>query len=278
MSDPIYADFHVHTHLSPCGKPQATAEAMIWRARGKGLSAIGFADHFTPDPIPGCPFYDRQRLHILADLRDEIAQAAPGGLEILVGVEADYTLAGRACLDPSVLTQVDHVVCGASHFHLPAAPQPAADEPRAKAELMLRMAREALAVPGVSIWAHPFDCSRMRPLSPILETVRDDELAGLIALANEREIAVEINGGPAQLEGYRRAARIFFGLAREMDARFTITADAHHPDDLVRLDVALEWARAMGLLDRDFLTAQELRERQRSKVAERAHVETQRQR
>ncbi len=65
MTNPIYADFHVHTHLSHCGQPEATAEAMIRRAQEKGLAAIGFTDHFTPDPIPGCPFYDHQRLRIL---------------------------------------------------------------------------------------------------------------------------------------------------------------------------------------------------------------------
>jgi histidinol phosphatase-like PHP family hydrolase len=258
-----YADFHVHTHLSPCGKPQATAEAMIRRAREKGLAAIGFADHITPEPVPGCSFYERQRPHLLAELRAEIAAvpAAPG-VEVWVGVEADYTLAGRACLDAELLSLADHVVCGASHFHLAGAPQPVEDTPRAKAALMVDLAREALSVPGMSIWAHPFDCSRMRPLAPILEVVPDDDLAALIDLANVQEVTVEINGGAGLLEEYRRAVARFYGLAREMGARFTITADAHHPDDLDRLDLALGWARAMGVRERDLLTAQELRDRQ----------------
>jgi PHP family Zn ribbon phosphoesterase len=74
---PTSADFHVHTHLSPCGKPQATAAALISRAREKGIAAIGFADHFTPAPVPGCPFYDRQRIEIVTALRAEIAALAP---------------------------------------------------------------------------------------------------------------------------------------------------------------------------------------------------------
>jgi histidinol phosphatase-like PHP family hydrolase len=268
MANPIYADFHVHTHLSPCGKPQATAGAMIRRAREKGLAAIGFADHLTPNPIPGCPFYDHQRLRILADLRAEIAQVADmADIEVLVGVEADYTIAGRACLNPAVLAQADHVICAASHFHLPTAPQPTRDGPRAMAELMLRLAREALVLPGVSVWAHPFHCSRVRPLPPILETVGDAELAALIALASEREVAIEINGGSAQHDGYRQAAARFFCLAREMGARFTLSADAHHPDRLGRLDLALDWAGRLGFRDSDFLTAQELQARQRTKTA-----------
>jgi len=267
MANPIYADFHIHTHFSPCGKPQATAEAMVQRAREKGLAAIGFADHVTPEPVPGCPFYDRQRPHILADLRAEIAQVRDGsGLEILVGMEADYTIAGRACLNPAVVAQADHVACAASHFHLPAAPQFSGDGPRARAALMLRLAREALEMPGVSIWAHPFHCSRVRPLSPILETVSEAEFAALIALVNECEVAIEINGAAAQHEDYRLATARFFGLAREMGARFTLTADAHSPDVLDRLDLALEWARALGLGERDLLTALELRERHRKKI------------
>ena len=271
MVNPIYADFHVHTHLSPCGKPQATARAMIQRAQEQGFAAIGFADHVTPDPVPGCPFYDQQRLRILTDLRAEIAREVTdtASIEILVGVEADYTIAGQACLSPAVLAQADHVICAASHFHLPTAPHPTGDGPRARAELMHRLAREALVLRGVSVWAHPFACSRIRPLSPILETVSETEFAALIALANGHEVAIEINGGAAQHEEYRQATARFFHLAREMGARFTITADAHHPDDFARLDPALEWARRLGFRDKEFLTTQELeerRERQRRKT------------
>jgi len=267
MANPIYADFHVHTHLSPCGSPQSTAEAMIRRAQEKGLAAIGFSDHFTPRPIPGCPFYDHQRLHILADLQAEIAQIKDRAeLEILVGIEADYTIAGQTCLNPAVLSQADHVICAASHFHLPTAPQPTRNGPRAKADLMWRLAFGALVTPGVSVWAHPFDCGQMRPLSPILETVSDTEFTALISLANEREVAIEINGGPVRQEDYRQATAHFFCLARKVGARFTITADAHHPDHFSDLDLALEWARRLGFCDEDFITAQELRERQRRKT------------
>jgi len=172
MGHPAYADFHVHTHLSPCGKPEATAEAMIRRAQEKGLAAIGFADHITPQAVPGCAFYDRQRLSLLQNLRDEIGKGQTDGpIEVLVGVEADYTLAGRDCIDREMLAQADHVICAASHFHLPAAPQSADDTPESKAALMVRMAREALVLPGIAVWAHPFDCKRMRPLVTILEAV-----------------------------------------------------------------------------------------------------------
>jgi histidinol phosphatase-like PHP family hydrolase len=106
----------------------------------------------------------------------------------------------------------------------------------------------------------------MRPLSPILGTVSDAQLAALIALAVERGVAVEINGGAAQHSEYRQATAHFFCLAREMGARFTLTADAHGPDRFTRLDLALEWARTLGFRDQDFLTAQELRQRQREKT------------
>jgi histidinol phosphatase-like PHP family hydrolase len=128
------------------------------------------------------------------------------------------------------------------------------------------MADRALAMPGVSVWAHPFDCSRMRPLVPILDEARTEELAALICLANEREVAIEINGGPAQHEDYRLATASFYELAREMNARFTATADAHHPDDFSRLELAFEWAHAMGFQDRDFLTTEELVDRQERKA------------
>ena len=63
MANDIYADFHVHTHFSPCARPEATAEALIHRAQEKGLVALGFADHITPYPVPACSFYEHQRPH-----------------------------------------------------------------------------------------------------------------------------------------------------------------------------------------------------------------------
>jgi histidinol phosphatase-like PHP family hydrolase len=262
MTDPTYADFHVHTAYSPCGHREATLTAMIARAREKGLAALGFADHVTPEVVPGCGFYDGQQLDVLRRQRAALATLAHhDDLEILMGVEADYTLAGAGCLTPELLALVDHVICAASHFHLPAAPRPSEDTPRARAELMVRMAREMLSVPGVTVWAHPFDCSAMRPLAPIMAEIDTETQAELIALANDREIAVEINGGPGQDPAYREATAAFFGLAHEMGARFTVTADAHHPDDFERLDLAVSWAHEMGFSDADFLTAAEVRER-----------------
>lgn len=264
MGNPAYCDLHVHTHYSPCGKREATAEAMVRRAKEKGIAAIGFADHYTPRPVPGCAFYNHQRAHILAELRAEIAQIEPvDGMDILVGVEADYTLAGRGCIDAETLRLADHIICASSHFHLSAAPRPTDDTPRAKAALMLQMAREALAMPGISIWAHPFDCSRMRPLAPILATVGEQALAELIGLANKAKVAIEINGGAVQYEDYCRATARFFGLAREMGARFTVTADAHYPDAFERLDLAMASVRELGLGEKDMLTVQELRASQK---------------
>ena len=81
------------------------------------------------------------------------------------------------------------------------------------------------------------------------------------------QVAIEINGGAGQDPAYRDATAPFFLLAREMGARFTLTADAHHPDDFERLDIALDWAMAMGFREQDFLSPEEFRARQQSKVA-----------
>ena len=268
MKDNRYADFHVHTHLSPCGKPEATAAAMLARAVEKGFAAVGFTDHITPLPVPGCSFYDSQRPVLLKALREEIARVAGGAtIEILVGVEADFTMAGPACMNGEILGEADHVVCAASHFHLPAAPQPSGEGPRAVAEMMLRVAREALSLPGASIWAHAFSCSRYRPLNAIMETVGDDELADLVDLAAERDVAIEINGASVQHEDYRQSTRRFMKLARERGARFTLTADAHHPRDFDRLDLAWQWARELGLPDESFLSAGELMDKQEHRLA-----------
>ncbi len=56
MANPIYADFHVHTHLSLCGKPEATAEAMIRRAQEKGLARLALLTTLPPIPSPAVLF------------------------------------------------------------------------------------------------------------------------------------------------------------------------------------------------------------------------------
>ena len=95
MINPIYVDLHVHTHFSPCGRPAATAEALIRRAQDKGIVALGFADHITPYPVPGCTFYTGQRSHLIADLRDEIAQVThTADIKLLVGIEAKFPVSG----------------------------------------------------------------------------------------------------------------------------------------------------------------------------------------
>ena len=264
----IYADFHVHTHISPGVKKEATAQALIQRASEKGFAALGFADHYTPQPVPGCAFYDTQRIDVLTMLRNELAVLEiPRTLDVLVGVEADYTLAGPGCLDEQALRECDHIIGAASHFHLPAAPIPADETPSAKAELMVRMAQEMLALPGISVWAHPFDCGSMRPLAPILAEITENALVDLITAANRHQVAIEINGGAGINREYREVTASFFLLAREMGARFTLTSDAHHPDNLDRLDLALDWAQAMGFHKQDFLSAHELLARQQIKVA-----------
>jgi histidinol phosphatase-like PHP family hydrolase len=230
---------------------------------------LGLADHVTPAPVSGCGFYDGQQVDVLVEERAVvdalIGEGDASGLELLVGVEADYTLARGDCLDATMVDLVDHVICSASHFHLPAAPVPENGTPRAKAKLMVDLAREMLWMEGVAVWAHPFDCSAMRPLAPIMAEIDAATQTALIELANRRDVAIEINGGPGQDPAYRAATSGFFSLAREMASRFTITADAHHPDDFERLDIALDWARDLGIDDASFLTSEELQARHRRK-------------
>jgi histidinol phosphatase-like PHP family hydrolase len=264
--NPIAVDFHVHTHLSPCGRAEATAAAMVYRAKARGMSALGFADHITSEPVPGCDFYDGQQSPVLSDLRLELEKIGPvEDLEVLRGFEADYTVAGARCVDRDLLVRADYVIGSASHFDLPTAPQPAVDSPGVRAELMMRMAREMLSVPGISVWAHPFDCSSMRPLAPIAEAMDRAALTGLVQLANVNEVAIEINGGSAERIEYREAMADFFHLAHHLGATFTIASDAHHPDGLDQFDLALEWARSLGIRDQALLTVSDLRERQNRK-------------
>lgn len=253
------ADLHMHTSLSPCGGPEATPTVMLRAARELQLSALGFTDHYTPYAVQGCPFYNDQDERVLEALRAELGEA-PAGLDVLIGVEADYTVLGESSVPTSLLSRVDYVVIAASHFQLPATPQPSNRQPRAIAEHALAFSCAAAVMPGVSILAHPFSCSTLLPLPPITDTLSDAELGGLAELARDHQVALEINGGAGTAYAtYKEGVTRFLRIAKETGARFTLCSDAHHPGDLARIHMAADWAREVGLREGDLLSPAELR-------------------
>jgi len=230
---------------------------MLMTARQRGLRVIGFTDHFAPYLVPGISFYDQQDGRILANLRTELADVSTC-LEVLIGIEADYTVFGEECVDEATMEQVDYVAVSATHFHL-GVPAPDESDPRRAVEQLLQLAWEAVALPVTTILVHPFDWIGAGSLTTMLETLTDDELAALGQWACEKRVALEINGHSCRKADYRQATARFFRLAHEVGARFTVSSDAHAPEQLAWLDLAVAWAQELGLSEDNFLTANELR-------------------
>jgi len=274
MKQSIKVDFHVHTHYSPCGREEATPAAMINNVKKHGFQAIGFSDHVSPDPQLNCSFYDQQRPVIIDSLRRDIVAINPQGIRVLVGLEADYVIAGTRCLDDETLQRADHVICASSHFHLTEFPQYSlmlVNLPSTiKAKHMVQMATEALFISGISVWAHPFCCRMIYDeFDSMMKGLSDAEIENLVMIANEQEIAIEINGAAAYDIRYRSPVSKFYQIARESGARFTIGSDAHHPDYLLKSwFIAYDWAMEMGFTDNDFLTLDEFLDRQTRKKSQ----------
>ena len=238
----ITHDLHMHTHLSFCGKDEATVENYLRQAPELGLTTIGITDHVWDDAHPGMPPWYRQDVrqnveHVL-QARAEIEACRGRGVRILHGCEAEYDYPGRStALSVESAEKFDFVIASSSHTGN-TMPKVFYDPPRRHAEFMLQ-AYEDMLKSDVSRYftamAHPFHavlCPYGHELP--IEAITDDEYKRIFDMTAQRGIAVEIN--IKCLVGYHaeRTDDIvnqphmrMFRIAKDYGCRFTFGTDCH---------------------------------------------------
>jgi DNA polymerase (family 10) len=206
----LIGDFHLHTSLS--GDGRSSLEEMVAAARARGHRVLAVTDH-AEGTVAGVG------REALLDQRDKIRalQLALGdsfrllhGVELNIGREGqlDYDLEFRRGFDWCLASVHDH-------FELDRAAQ-------------TRRIVTAMQDPTVRMIGHL--SARMIGARPPI----DLDFDAILAAAEATDTALEVNGALPRLdvsvEGLRRA--------RQSHVTFVLTSDAHHADELGRVDFA----------------------------------------
>jgi len=262
----IQHDLHMHTHLSYCGKDDATVENYVAQAQALGLRKLGITDHVWDSAVEGMPEWYRQTdiqnvPHVLRT-RPLLEQYRNCGVELLMGCEAEYDYAHRGvALTEAAAEQFDFIIASTTHTHN-TMPKAFYYPPRRHAEFMLQAWEDMLAAPVsryFTAMAHPFHavCCPYG-YEPAMEAVSDDELRRLFDKTAQRGIAVEINIKCIVGHHEEYAERIpaqphlrIFRIARECGCLFTFGTDCHWPAAQHMIRHADTVAALLGLTEED---------------------------
>ena len=226
LSD-IRGDLHCHTTWSD---GRASVEQMGRAASERGYDYLAICDH-TPavGAVQGLSADDVRRQ------AEEIAAAneALAPFRVLRGIECDILPDGRLDLPDDVLAELDWVQASVHGGQRMPGPE------------MTRRVEEALRNPHVSCLSHP--TGRLigrRPENAV-------DLGRVYEVAHEHGVAVEVNGLPPRLD--LRGEHVRDALAAGV--RIVCSTDAHGPERLAYMELAVHTARRGGATAADVVNA-----------------------
>ena len=223
----IRGDLHCHTTWSD---GRASVLEMGRAARARGYDYLAICDH-TPavGAVQGLTADDVRRQ------AEEIAAAgeALAPFRVLRGIECDILPDGRLDLPDDVLAELDWVQASVHGGQRMPAPE------------MTRRVVEAISHPHVSCLSHP--TGRLigrRPENAV-------ELDRVYEVAREHGVAVEVNGLPDRLD--LRGEHVRDAIAGGV--RIVCSTDAHGPERLAYMELAVHTARRGGATAADVVNA-----------------------
>jgi histidinol phosphatase-like PHP family hydrolase len=186
MEFPKY-DCHLHTHFSPCGTPEMTAQNIFQRAEEIGLTGLCLTDHLHA-------FTNFDQFH---QLRQEILQADHRNLSVWIGCEVNVLGPGRYSITPEQAKKFDMTVAAPMHW-LKEVDKPDSLEESVFAEFIVRMLTAALDCPHVKIIAHPLlmpgDLEIKYDQAKVLKYLIDSpNTTKFLHQARSKNIAIEIS-------------------------------------------------------------------------------------
>lgn len=230
-------DYHLHTSL--CGHATGDMRDYVEAALDKGLDQVGFSDHLPllhmVDPsltmsIEQLPGY----VEAVLALREEFT-----GIEVKLGIEADYVPEAVAELGPLLSSYDFDYVYGAVHF----LGDWVFDDPESASEYdkhdIDELYRQYFSVLGdavqtglFDILAHPdlikkFDKRPGKDPGPLYES--------LLERVREKDMCYEINtAGLRWPVAEMYPERKFVEIAHSMGIPVTLGSDAHSPENVAR--------------------------------------------
>jgi DNA polymerase (family X) len=225
-------DLHMHTRETD---GRATLEEMAASCRELGYEYIAITDHSKSLAMSNG--MDEQRVVDFARRVRELNQDGLG-IRVLSGIECDILRDGAMDLADDALAELDWVI-GSVHSFFKLEPQ----------EMTDRLLR-ALECPHLKVLGHLTGRRLLErdPYSFDFERVATE--------AARRGVALEINGSPERLDIHAPLIR----TAKSKGCRFTISTDAHHPNQLRNMRYGLLMARRGWLEAADVLNTLPLAE------------------
>jgi len=271
-------DWHIHSHHSPCGKPEATLSAVLSGVRAAGLEHAGVADHLNCrrneaavlacrreyDALP-----EKTGFHFAVELTcirrwDLETNEALGEKGNVYGFQSGGPADGELAvyLPDTVRERIrpEYVVAGV-HSHLNA--------PLERQAVIRQQHRQHMFLathPQVDILAHPFWWNgpwrdpgggySAEPWFDDFGAVPRSMHKELAAAARENGTAVEINPGAIFLNGgysdaFKRQYWDFLAMMKEAGVKFSFASDSHATGYEDRLPRIREGVEALGLTPSD---------------------------
>ena len=191
-------DLHVHTSLSSCAKPEASAAGYIARAKEMGLTTIAFTDHMWDSAVPGASnWYVPQNYEHICQLKKELPAADPS-LKILFGCETECDKYGTVGISEEVAAQLDILLVPNSHTHMRdfVIPSEDRDDIIRHGKFMVKHFMDIVNSPVakyITAIPHPFCAVGCPEAQQVLDSIPDSALKECAAAAKEKDIALEIN-------------------------------------------------------------------------------------
>ncbi|MBT5533301.1 PHP domain-containing protein, partial [Candidatus Poribacteria bacterium] len=241
------ANYHIHTHHSPCGSGDMVLPSILDAAEKAGYDRIGISDH--------CYSFDLNSSRI-KELRAEVAAAADErGIRVYLGIEAYVIRHHLASISHQIAALFDFVLVAPNHYHIRSVAKPVRMDPRILADHELYMFEAAANHPVTDVVAHPFILSprifriaaeRLAALSEdVMASVDEKRLALSLDRMRERGLAVELN--PKFITFGQDHVEWFYRLCVERDVLLSIGNDAHSLDEVALSDDAQKFIDSLGL-------------------------------
>ncbi len=223
----VLGDFHVHTTVS--GDGQSPLEEVVAAAKARGYAVLAITDH-AEGTVSGV---GREALLEQRTKIRELQARIGDSLRLLHGVELNIGPEGQLDYDEEFRRGFDWCLASVhDHFDLGRTAQ-------------TRRIVTAMQDPSVRMIGHL--SARMIGARPPI----DLELDAIVAEAERTGTALEINGGLPRLDMSVEALR----RARDSRVAFLLTSDAHHTDELHRVEYAARNAERAWLAPEQVINA-----------------------
>jgi len=221
----IRQNMHVHTWLSLCAKEGMTLARIAAEAEAAGLEVIGISDHMDE------PDWMRERVILRSRW---MLQDVETPVRFLMGSEVTALGPGVFALSEETAEALDYVAVSCDHYHLEATENPTDRSPAGYARHYLQMLEGALNFPWTDLISHPWGLTKVRVdhafRREAMALYDRGEIARLLALAAEREIAFEMK--PPVAAAFPEFFAEIVESGRAAGVRFSLGSDAHQPHEV----------------------------------------------